>query len=146
MPATKSPTEHLHPVVDILKALADETRLRMANLLREAGELCACEIEETLRVNQSNASRHLARLRAAGIISARREGQWVHYSLHTREDGTVEKLVEHAVIAARERTQLYLQDLEQLEHNRRNGFSCATADTPHGKPAHGRGHPTARSK
>lgn len=121
------------PVVEVLKALADETRLRMVSLLLEAGELCACEIEETLQVNQSNASRHLAKLRTAGIIAARRSGHWVHFSLVPRDEETVDPLVEQAAIMARERTALFQLDLERLEDNRRKGFSCATADRAAGR-------------
>src|SRR6056297_1831114 len=65
--------------IDVLKALADETRLRMVNLVSFAGDLCACEIEAVLAVNQSNASRHLKRLTTTGVLTAERRGLWVHY-------------------------------------------------------------------
>ena len=66
--------------VQVLKALSDETRLRILNLLCH-GELCVCQIEEILGVGQSKASRHLAHLRSAELVRDRREGQWVYYSL-----------------------------------------------------------------
>lgn len=65
-------------MVEILKALADENRLRIVNLLTEC-PLCVCEIEEALGISQSNASRHLNRLRTAGIISSERKSQWIYY-------------------------------------------------------------------
>ena len=66
--------------VQMLKALSDETRLRILHLLCQ-GELCVCRIEEILGVGQSRASRHLAHLRNAELVRDRREGQWVYYSL-----------------------------------------------------------------
>ncbi len=66
--------------VKLFKALADETRLRILNLLCRR-ELCVCQIVEVLGVGQSKASRHLAHLRHAGLVTDRREGLWMYYSL-----------------------------------------------------------------
>lgn len=63
-----------------LNALADETRLRIINILRN-GELCVCQITEVLGISQSKASRHLNILKTAGIVTDRRQAQWVYYSL-----------------------------------------------------------------
>lgn len=63
-----------------LNALSDETRLRIVNILR-GGELCVCEITEVLGISQTKASRHLNILKTAGIVSDRRQAQWVYYSL-----------------------------------------------------------------
>ncbi|TVQ99268.1 MAG: ArsR family transcriptional regulator [Spirochaetaceae bacterium] len=63
-----------------LKALADPTRLRIVNLLA-VRPLCVCSIEQVLGVSQTAASRHLARLQAAGILDSERRAQWVYYSL-----------------------------------------------------------------
>lgn len=65
----------------LLKVLGDETRLRMLHLLRE-GELCVCDLMELLGLSQPNASRHLNRLREAGLVSCERRAQWMHYRLH----------------------------------------------------------------
>jgi DNA-binding transcriptional ArsR family regulator len=65
--------------VDVLKALADQTRLRIMNLVVAAGDLCACEIEVLLGVNQSNLSRHITRLQQAGVLEAEKRGTWMHY-------------------------------------------------------------------
>lgn len=65
-------------IVNIFKALADETRVRMLNLLRY-GELCVCDIETVLDIQQSNASRHLNKLKTAGIIVSEKKSQWVYY-------------------------------------------------------------------
>ncbi len=66
--------------VQLFKALADETRLRILNLLCRQ-ELCVCQIVEVMGIGQSKASRHLAHLRHAGLVTDRREGLWMHYSL-----------------------------------------------------------------
>lgn len=64
----------------LFKALADDTRLRILALLA-AGEVCVCHIHGALDVPQPTASRHLAYLRKAGLVAARREGLWMHYRL-----------------------------------------------------------------
>jgi ArsR family transcriptional regulator len=62
------------------RALADRTRLRLINLMA-LDEICVCFFVEVLGTHQPKISRHLAYLRKAGIVSARREGKWMHYSL-----------------------------------------------------------------
>ena len=64
----------------IFAALADETRLRILNLLNE-GELCVCDIIKVLNEPQSKVSRHLAYLRGLGLLETRKDGLWVHYRL-----------------------------------------------------------------
>ena len=61
-------------------ALADKTRLRLLNLMRE-NEVCVCFFTEVLGESQPKISRHLAYLRNANIVSARREGKWIHYKI-----------------------------------------------------------------
>jgi ArsR family transcriptional regulator len=60
------------------QALGDNTRLRLLNLMDEQ-EICVCYFVEILSGPQSKISRHLAYLRSAGIVAARREGKWMHY-------------------------------------------------------------------
>jgi ArsR family transcriptional regulator len=62
----------------LFKTLSDPTRLRLLNLLA-CGETCVCELTDTLRVVQPKISRHLAHLKRAGLVEARRDGKWVHY-------------------------------------------------------------------
>jgi ArsR family transcriptional regulator len=62
----------------LFKTLSDPTRLRLLNLLA-CGETCVCELTGTLRVVQPKVSRHLARLKRAGLVEARRDGKWMHY-------------------------------------------------------------------
>lgn len=62
------------------RALADRTRLRLLHLMGE-DEVCVCFFVEILKTNQPKISRHLAYLRRAGIVGARREGPWMHYRI-----------------------------------------------------------------
>jgi ArsR family transcriptional regulator, arsenate/arsenite/antimonite-responsive transcriptional repressor len=62
------------------KALADQTRLRLLNLIGDR-EVCVCYFVEILGTHQPKISRHLAYLRDAGIVNARREGKWMHYRI-----------------------------------------------------------------
>ena len=64
----------------LFKALADRTRLRLINLMGDT-EVCVCFFVEVLKTNQPKISRHLAYLRRAGVVSARRDGQWIHYRI-----------------------------------------------------------------
>jgi ArsR family transcriptional regulator, arsenate/arsenite/antimonite-responsive transcriptional repressor len=64
----------------LFKALADATRLRILGLLL-TGEVCVCNIHESLKIPQSKASRHLAYLRRSGLVETRRDGLWIHYRL-----------------------------------------------------------------
>jgi len=61
-------------------ALADRTRLRLLNLMRD-DEVCVCFFVEILKTNQPKISRHLAYMRRAGVVSTRRQGSWMHYRI-----------------------------------------------------------------
>jgi ArsR family transcriptional regulator len=67
-------------LVRLFSALADPTRLRLLNLM-DGREVCVCYFVEILKQSQPKISRHLAYLRNAGIVSTRREGNWMHYSI-----------------------------------------------------------------
>lgn len=67
--------------VDVMfRAFSDRTRLRLLNLLR-GGEACVCDLVDVLEVPQPKVSRHLAYLRRAGLVTARKDGYWMHYAL-----------------------------------------------------------------
>ena len=74
------------------RALADRTRLRLLNLLG-ADEVCVCFFVEILKTNQPKISRHLAYLRRAGIVSARRDGPWIHYRVVEPDDENAAKVL-----------------------------------------------------
>jgi ArsR family transcriptional regulator len=83
--------------VDLMfRAFCDRTRLRILSVLRE-GELCVGDIVESLEVPQPKVSRHLAHLRRAGLVTARKEGLWCHYSLASPGTEFHRKLLECAI-------------------------------------------------
>jgi ArsR family transcriptional regulator len=67
-------------------ALADATRLRLLHLMK-GGEICVCFLQGVLEASQPKISRHLAYLRRAGLVEARREGKWMHYRLRKQPRG-----------------------------------------------------------
>jgi ArsR family transcriptional regulator len=86
---------------EIFKAMGDPTRLRIVQMLAHAGEVCVCNIMSDLGMGQSAISHHMLKLRHAGLLHARREGQWIHYSLNIKvlEDGPL-KFLKEIVTAA----------------------------------------------
>lgn len=68
--------------VQFYKCLADETRLRCMLLIHLEQELCVCELMQALNESQPKISRHLAQLRTCGLLTDRRQGQWVFYSIN----------------------------------------------------------------
>jgi len=108
--------------VQLFKALADETRLRILNLLCRR-ELCVCQIVETLGIGQSKVSRHLAHLRHAGVVNDRREGLWIYYSLAQptgRLHGQVIQWLKHAG----NEVPMAAADLEALDNLAECGALC----------------------
>jgi ArsR family transcriptional regulator len=83
--------------VDIFKALADDTRSRIALLIAREGELCVCELTTGLDLSQPKISRHLAQLRSNGLLADRRQGQWVFYRLHPELSPWVITLLQDAL-------------------------------------------------
>lgn len=75
-------SETLAVAAQRFKALGEPIRLRMLNLLRH-GELCVCDLMAVLELPQSTASRHLAYLRNAGWLTARRQNKWIYYRFDT---------------------------------------------------------------
>jgi ArsR family transcriptional regulator len=77
-------------------ALADKTRLRLLNLMG-GDEVCVCFFVEILKINQPKISRHLAYLRRAGIVGARREGSWMHYRIVEPSDADAARVLKEAL-------------------------------------------------
>ena len=78
------------------RALADKTRLRLLNLIG-SDEVCVCFFVEILKTNQPKISRHLAYLRRAGIVDARREGQWMHYRVVEPSDRDAARVLQEVM-------------------------------------------------
>jgi ArsR family transcriptional regulator, arsenate/arsenite/antimonite-responsive transcriptional repressor len=94
-----------------LKSLSDETRLRILNLLYEK-ELCVCDIIETLQITQTKASRHLSYLKNAGLVTDRKNAQWVYYSV-VREDEN--RFLDKLVFDNLRNLKHFNKDLENLQ-------------------------------
>jgi ArsR family transcriptional regulator len=75
------------------QALGDRTRLRLLNLMRDS-EMCVCYFVEVFKTNQPKISRHLAYLRNAGLVAARRDGKWIHYRITKPGDVHARKVLE----------------------------------------------------
>jgi ArsR family transcriptional regulator, arsenate/arsenite/antimonite-responsive transcriptional repressor len=101
----------------LFKTLADPTRLRLLNLLA-CGETCVCELTDTLGVVQPKVSRHLAHLKRAGLVEARRNGKWMHYRWAQHGD----LLVRHVLSGLRE--WMARDDAMNGERRRRHQVCC----------------------
>lgn len=109
-------------LVQILKALSDETRVRILNLLMN-GQLCVGELEHLLNINQSNASRHLSTLKNASLITYEKNAQWIYYSINR---ATLEKYTFVNILLECElpKLALYIKDKEKLQAYKISGHSC----------------------
>ena len=114
----------------VLKALADVTRLRLLGLLL-GGEVCVCDLHDSLRLPQSKVSRHLAYLRKAGLVETRRKGLWVYYRLSEAPD-PVARAVRDAVAHAVGHVDALKKDRARLD--RRTGCGVGEPCAP-GDPA-----------
>ncbi len=94
------------PIALLFRAVADPTRLRILALLI-GDELCVCDLVAVLGVPQPTASRHLAYLRKAGLVAARRDGQWIYYRLARSRTAVQKKLLECVQVCFR-----YVPELE----------------------------------
>jgi ArsR family transcriptional regulator len=108
------------------KALGDPTRLRILGLLM-GGEVCVCDIHDTLGIPQPKASRHLSYLKKSGLVSARKQGLWVHYQLAPLGD-TVMKVLMSAVTHCLCHVESVSKDRQRLET--KTGC-CAPANSRH---------------
>jgi ArsR family transcriptional regulator len=107
-------------IIRLLKALGDESRLRIFLLLAEAEDLCSCEIETILGLNQSNASRHLQKLREAGVLDHYKKAQWVHYRL----SAACRLPLLRALAAEAGEDRQAMEDIRMLRDYRDRGFTC----------------------
>ena len=97
----------------IFKAFSDETRLRVLFLLSDR-ELCVCEIVAVLGMPQGKVSRHLTVLRHAGLVTDRREGLWIYYSLASPDTPLGRRLIDY-LERDRDRLPMVTDDLDRLE-------------------------------
>ncbi|WP_088188010.1 MULTISPECIES: metalloregulator ArsR/SmtB family transcription factor [unclassified Desulfosporosinus] len=111
----------MQKLLNTLKSLSDETRLRIINLLYEK-ELCVCDLMETLQVTQTKVSRHLSYLKNAGLVSDRKHAQWVYYSIIQDDEN---KFLDTLVFNNLRSKELFNNDLESLyEWLQRKNIAC----------------------
>ena len=110
----------MRDLVKAMKALSDETRLRILKVLLER-ECCVCEIMQALDISQSRASRNLGILEDAGFLKARRDGAWIVYSMDwktaNRYATSLAKLLKDSPVS----NEVLAQDRERLKHAVRIG-------------------------
>lgn len=91
---------HHDTLTRLLSALADPTRLGALALLWKGQELCVCELMERLDVTQSRMSRHMAVLKAAGLVVDRRDAQWVRYRRNPRLPADAKRVISAVMVAS----------------------------------------------
>jgi ArsR family transcriptional regulator len=108
------------------KMLADGTRLRCLLLMQTEGELCVCELTQALNLSQPKISRHLAHLREAGLLVARRSGTWMHYRINPECQGWTLNVLQ-ATLAGVSHTEPYISDRKILKSIKRQAelICCA---------------------
>ena len=89
----------------VFKAFCDENRLRILERLR-GGEQCACALIESLGIGQSALSYHMKILVESGIVSARQEGKWTHYSISESGSATARELLDEITTPCTEREEI----------------------------------------
>lgn len=113
----------------LFKGLADQTRLRILNLLIH-GELCVCDIQFVLESSQPNVSRHLIYLKNAGLVIDRREGARMYYKLAQANEG-VHKLLFAFLRDAFKSSDVLADDSKKLKLAIENGSCTATEWKPY---------------
>lgn len=101
-------------MVELMKVLGHETRLRILHLLIEKGGLCVCDLFEVLKLPQPTVSRHLKLLRDADLVTDFRENQWVHYRINTDISKATQSVMSQVVAEARKES-LCQADLLRLK-------------------------------
>jgi ArsR family transcriptional regulator, arsenate/arsenite/antimonite-responsive transcriptional repressor len=113
----------LNNLVKAIKALSDETRLRMLNLLIQQ-ECCVCEVMQVLEISQTRASRNLSMLYDAGFLKLRKEGLWAYYSIDRSSlEEHLATFLEAVETGLKERP-IAVQDIKRLKNAKRLGPQC----------------------
>lgn len=103
----------LRQTIKAIKALSDESRLRMMALLNSRSYLCVCEIREIIGLSQPTVSSHLKILEDAGLIDHQKDGLWVNYSVSSELDESINTILDGAMSAISQ-SKLIEDDLRRL--------------------------------
>ena len=127
----------MHKHIRVLKALSDETRLRILKLLSKR-KLCVCELEAALGLPQSKVSRHLTVLRSAGLVEDRRDGLWIFYSL-LKPKNDFETSIIQTIKSALSDSELVKQDQKRLvkKLSQIYGYKCKQIKSKTGVSCYG---------
>ena len=107
------------------KMLADSTRLRCLMLMQAEGELCVCELTHALNLSQPKISRHLAHLREAGVLIARRYGTWMNYRINPELQNWTLQILQTTLEGVRN-TEPFVSDRKMLESmSNRPDLACS---------------------
>ncbi len=115
----------MNHLAHIFKALADISRLRILAMILQRGEMCVCDIEAVTEFTQTKTSRHLSYLRRVGLVRARRDGLWMHYSVIMPKEPEAQMLL-RCVSKILENNRTLKGDLER-DARWRNRKSCCLA-------------------
>ena len=113
----------MHDLIKVMKALSDETRLRILNVLMER-ECCVCEIMQALDISQTRASRNLGILQEASFLKARREGVWIVYSVDWQTSNCYATSLARLLQDFSPVGEVMEKDKERLKHAVRIGPGC----------------------
>ena len=118
-------------VARFFKVLSDEARLEILWLLFNNRELCVCDIMAALRITQSKASRHLATLRHAGLVTDRKAAAWSYYSIRPAGSDLERAMLRtlRAGLAGHEGADRALRDLRAWLRRKNRGASCSADGT-----------------
>ena len=109
-------------IVEMLKAMGDEIRLRILNLLYKQ-TLCVCDLEEILNISQSNASRHISMLRRTGLVTGQKQAQWIFYRV---DENVLEQheFVQKFLDTELDKNKQCVKDMERMKTYRQTGGGC----------------------
>jgi ArsR family transcriptional regulator len=113
------------------KVLSDQARLKIIWLLFHHEELCVCDVMAALGITQSKASRHLATLKHAGLVTDRKDGLWSHYALRPAQDELAKTHLAllRRSLADRPDAAPLLKTLQRWLDGKKPGVACAKAAT-----------------
>ena len=112
--------------IEIFQMLGDQTRLRALALMQDQGELCVCELVAALDLSQPKISRHLAALRDAGLLTSRRDAQWVFYHITPTLPDWQQQVVSAALTGIKDEA-ILKQDATRLQDMKNRPERCAAA-------------------
>ena len=112
-------------IAQFIKLFSDETRLRCITLILQNKNICVCELTHALELSQPKISRHLSTLRNSGLISDKRIGKWVYYSINSDLESEKLQLLKniYSVLKGSKQAQLDQNKLKSMK-NRPNELNC----------------------